>query len=232
MPRQSDADVPYPFLHALLVTQPPSPRAPRADAERNRRRVLDAGARVFAERGASATLNDVARAAGVGVGTVYRKYADKQAMLDALVDDKIASLVRLAEEASMIDDAGVAIRSLLLGVLEKRVADRGFDAMLTGGRSARFAAELGEKFAPTVDRLVARAVRAGELRPGFTGHEVYLLGFMVGKVADITRATDAEAWRRYAQLLIDGTRPSAGTEPLFPAPLSFTDIAGALGRAS
>jgi len=211
----------------------PLTRAPRADAERNRRRVLDAAARVFAERGATATLNDVARAAGVGVGTVYRKFPDKEALLDALFDDKIDSLVRLADEASMIDDAGAAIRGFLLGLMEKRATDRGLDAILTvPGRSVRFSEELGRQFAPTVDRLVARAIHAGELRPDFTGQEVCLLGFMVGKVADITRITDPDAWRRYAQLLVDGTRPSAGTEPLSPGPLSFTDIAAALGRAS
>ncbi len=208
-------------------------RAPRADAERNRRRVLDAGVRVFAEHGATATLNDVARAAGVGVGTVYRKFPDKEAMLDALFDDKIDALVRLAEQASTIDDAGAAIRSFLFGLMEKRATDRGLDAILTTpGRNARFSEELGERFVPTVDRLVARAIRAGELRPDFTGQEVCLLGFMVGKVADVTRDTDPDAWRRYAQLLVDGTRASEGTEALSPAPLSFSDIAIALGRAS
>lgn len=208
-------------------------RSPRADAERNRRRVLDAAARVFAERGAAATLNDVARAAGVGVGTVYRKFADKEAVLDALFDDKIESLVRLADEASSLVDAGAAVRGFLLGLMEKRATDRGLDAILTApGRSARFAEELGRRFAPTVDRLVARAIDAGELRPDFTGQEVCLLGFMVGKVADITRATEPEAWRRYAQILVDGTRPSAATQPLSPAPLSFAEIAAALGRAS
>lgn len=215
------------------MTLAPMTRVPRADAERNRRRVLDAAARVFAERGATATLNDVARAAGVGVGTVYRKFPDKEAMLDALFDDKIDSLVRLAEEVSMIDDAGAAMRGFLLGVMEKRATDRGLDAILMApGRSARFTEELGRQFVPAVDRLVARAIHAGELRSDFTGQEVCLLGFMVGKVADITRTTDPEAWRRYAQLLVDGTRPSAGTEPLFPAPLSFIDIAIALGRAN
>lgn len=187
---------------------------------------------MFAERGATATLNDVARAAGVGVGTVYRKFPDKEAILEALFDDKIDSLVQLADEASMIADAGEAMRGFLLGLMEKRATDRGLDAILMApGRSVRFSEELGRRFAPTVDRLVARAILAGELRPDFTGQEVCLLGFMVGKVADITRATDPEAWRRYAQLLVDGTRPSVGTEPLSPAPLSLTDIAAALGRA-
>lgn len=207
-------------------------RAPRADAERNRRRVLDAAARVFAERGASATLNDVARAAGVGVGTVYRKFPDKEAVLDALFNDKINSLVRLADKASTIDGAGAAVRGFLFDLMQMRATDRGLDAILTSPeRGARFSEELAEKFVPTVDRLVARAIDAGELRPDFTGQEVCLLGFMIGKVADITRATEPDAWRRYAQLLVDGTRASPGTQPLSPDPLSFTDIAIALGRA-
>lgn len=118
-------------------------RAPRADSERNRQRILHAGARVFAERGVSATLNDVARAAGVGVGTVYRKFADKDAVLDALFDGKVEALVDLADEASAIDDAGVAIRTLLLGVMAKRASDRGLDVILTAsGRTDRFTQQL------------------------------------------------------------------------------------------
>ncbi len=214
----------------MTLTQPL--RAPRADAERNRRRVLEAAKSVFAERGANATLNDVARAAGVGVGTVYRKFPDKEALLDALFDDKISALVRLADEASRVEDAGAAIRGLFFSVMEARATDRGLDAILVvPGQSPRFAEELSREFVPTVDRLVARAIEAGELRSGFTSPEVCLLGFMVGKVADITRTTDPDTWRRYAQLLIDGTRPSAGTKPLLPAPLPFDDIAAALGRA-
>lgn len=214
------------------MSSPPLTRLPRVDAERNRRRVLVAAARLFAERGPTATLNDVAHFAGVGVGTVYRKFPDKDAVLDALFDEKIGALLRLADEASVLDDAGAAFRNFLFGVMEMRATDRGLDAILMArGRSTRFTVELGRRFVPKVEQLVARAIRAGELRPDFTGQEVCLLGYMVGKVADVTRTTDPEAWRRYAQLLADGTRPSAGTEPLSPAPLSFTAISTALGRA-
>ena len=83
-------------------------RAPRADAERNRRKILDAAASVFAERGVTATLNEVALAAGVGVGTVYRKFPDKEAVFDALFDVKIDNLVRLAVEASRVQEPGPA----------------------------------------------------------------------------------------------------------------------------
>ncbi|MCR2762718.1 hypothetical protein NQ152_04255 [Microbacterium sp. zg.B48] len=99
-------------------------------------------------------------------------------------------------------------------MMEKRASDRGLDAILTApGRNARFADELGRRFIPTGDRLVAGAVEGGELRPDFSGQEVCFLGFMVGKVADITRESNPEVWRRCAQLLIDGTRPSEKTRP-------------------
>jgi len=215
------------------MTLTPAARPARADAVRNRRLVLDAAARTFAERGISATLNDVARAAGVGIGTVYRKFPDKDAVLEALFDDKIAALVELTDRASEIDDPGEAVRQLLLGVMEKRATDRGLDSILNApARGTRFAHELGRTFVPTVDRLVARAIAAGELRRDFSGQEVCLLGFMIGKVADITRDTDPDLWRRYAQLLIDGTRPAAAAVALSPAPLSFADAAVALGRAN
>ncbi|WP_166999431.1 TetR/AcrR family transcriptional regulator [Paramicrobacterium fandaimingii] len=211
----------------------PVTRAPRADAERNRRRVVDAASLVFAEHGSAATLNDVARAAGVGVGTVYRKFADKDAVLDALFDQKIDALVDLAEHTLTLSDPGAAIRDLLLGVMTKRASDRGLDAILSAqSRSSRFAEELGRRFIPVVDQLVDRAIAAGELRPDFSGQEVCLLGFMVGKVADITRDTNPAVWRRYAQLLIDGTRLQPGIPPLAPEPLSFRENAEALGRAN
>ena len=116
--------------------------------------------------------------------------------------------------------------------MAKRASNRGLDTILmTPSRSARFAQELEERFTPMVDRLVARAVEAGELRADFSGQEVCILGFMVGKVADITRESDPTLWRRYAQMLIDGTRQQEGDPPLVPGPLSFQDSAAALGRA-
>jgi len=152
-------------------------------------------------------------------------------MLDALFDDQIDSLVRLADESSRIEDTGEAIRGFLFGLMEKRATDRVLEAILTmPGQSARFAEELSQNLAPAVNQLVDRAIHAGELRPDLTGQEVCLLSFMVGKVADITRDIDPDAWRRYAQLLIDGTRPSAATKPLSPPPLSLIDVAMALGR--
>lgn len=139
----------------------PVARAPRADAEHHRQRVLDVVSRVFAERGSEATLNDVARAAGVGVGTVYRKFADREALFEGLFDAKFDALVDLAEQASKRPGPGVALRELLLGVISKRASDRGLDAILTSpGGGSRFAEEMERRLSPTTDRLVAPDIEA------------------------------------------------------------------------
>src|SRR5215207_11651643 len=76
----------------------------RADAERNRARILAAAAEVFAERGLDVSLDDIAAHAGVGVGTVYRRFPDKEALIDALCEDKIDRAVALADDALEIQD--------------------------------------------------------------------------------------------------------------------------------
>src|SRR5574342_294589 len=80
----------------------------RADAERNRRRVLSAASDLFAERGLDVSLDEIAAAAGVGVGTVYRRFADKDALIDALFEDKIGDVERLARECLEIEDPWTA----------------------------------------------------------------------------------------------------------------------------
>src|SRR5580692_7177997 len=76
----------------------------RRDAERNRQRILAAAAAVFTERGLDATLDEVARAAGVGVGTVYRRFPDKETLVSELFRDRIDALVTVAEEACAAAD--------------------------------------------------------------------------------------------------------------------------------
>ena len=88
-PQVSDVD-------AMSGTDGEPERPLRKDAERNRQRILAAAAEVFTERGLEATLDDVARHAGVGVGTVYRRFPDKAALADALFEERIDALVELA----------------------------------------------------------------------------------------------------------------------------------------
>src|ERR1044072_6861855 len=74
----------------------PTDRPLRKDAERNRLRILDAAGELFAQRGLGVTLDDIARHAGVGVGTVYRRFADKELLIDALFEQRLESLCALA----------------------------------------------------------------------------------------------------------------------------------------
>src|SRR2546423_10437444 len=90
----------FPYTR-LMATQKPL----RADAERNRRRVLDAAAELFAAKGLAVGLDEIARHAGVGVGTAYRRFPDKRELIEELYEDRVARMVALAERALAADDA-------------------------------------------------------------------------------------------------------------------------------
>lgn len=205
-------------------------RRSRADAERNRRTILDAATRVFAEHGPRATLNDVAREASVGIGTVYRKYPDKEALLDALFDDKIGAILQVVRAAAAIEDAGEAFRTYLGGIIELHAGDRSLATVLFGpGRYERLAGDRFTELATTADALIDAAVAAGELRDGFTRQDTTVLAVMVASVAGATRDADPSAWRRYSEFVVDGTRASANPAAVAQPPLPFAETARALG---
>src|SRR5215217_6312007 len=105
----------------------------RADAERNRERILAAAAELYAERGLDVSLDDIAAAAGVGVGTVYRRFPDKDALIDALFEDKIDRAVELASNALEIEDPWEGLVTFMRGMCRMQAQDRGFrDALLLG----------------------------------------------------------------------------------------------------
>lgn len=207
-------------------------RPPRADAERNRRRILDAATRVFAERGPTATLHDVARAAGVGVGTVYRNFPDRERLLDALFDDKVETFMRPAVDAQEIADPGEAFRSYLLGMLAVHAADKSLATVLFAPhRQARFPQDAAMRLEGITTGIIEAAITAGELRAGFTRQDTVAFGIMIGEVAAATRRLDPQLWRRYAQVIVDGTRPQASTAPLPPDRTPFPAVPEALIRA-
>lgn len=210
---------------------PLAARAPRADAERNRRRILDAATSVFAQHGPSATLSDVAQVAGVGIGTIYRKFPDKTALLDALLQDKIDVVMQVALDAATEDDAGAAFRRYLSGMIALHASDRSLATVLFApDRANRVPAAFTHRLAPVADELIERAIEAGELRDGFTRQDTTVLAVMVSSIAAVTRHLDPLLWRRYAQIVVDGTRPGAMVGPLSPEPLPFAITAEALGR--
>src|SRR5690349_10916702 len=117
--------VAVPFVKPYIgVMSVPTERPLRADARRNRERVLEAARAVFAEHGRDAQMDDVAKKAGVGVGTVYRHFPTKEALIEALVVDSFQKIALRAEAALQADDAWDALASTLWAGAEILAADR------------------------------------------------------------------------------------------------------------
>jgi AcrR family transcriptional regulator len=195
----------------------------RADAVRNRALIVDAARRLFAERGLDVTLHDVAEAAGVGVGTVYRRFPDKDALLGGLVSAKYEALVEIAEKASTEATGRAGLRQYLMNTMELRASDRSLStAVMRAAPQTEEAMGLRARLGEVMAALVARAEAEGAVREGFSPDDVPAVTSMIGSIADRTRGELPDAWRRYAELLVDAVCPPLGDlppmsgEPLLP----------------
>jgi AcrR family transcriptional regulator len=213
------------------TTPPPTPERPlRADAARNRERILKAAHAVFAERGIAATLDDVADRAGVGVGTVYRRFPDKDALIDALFEDRLAEVVAAAEEATTHEDAWLGLTGFLQRTLELQAGDRGlretaFNGRCGGDRVAQARARIG----PVVTRLVERAQASGQLRPGIATSDMPMIQVMLWGIIDASREVSPDLWRRYLAIVLDGLRATPHDLSALPvAPLSLEQVPAAM----
>src|SRR5205823_4492319 len=162
-----------------------SERPLRRDAERNRQRILDAARELFTERGLSVTLNDIAHHAGVGVGTVYRRFPDKAQLIDALFEQRLQQIVELVEAARTDSDPWNGLTRFFEEVLELQAADRGLKELLLGapGAPARVA-RLREQIRPLVADIVQRARAAGHLRADCEPEDLGIVQVMLGVVID------------------------------------------------
>lgn len=205
---------------------PPRERPLRRDAERNRRRMLEAAAEVFAARGLAATLDDVAHHAGLGVGTVYRRFADKDALVEALFEDRIRDLVDLAEAASAAQDPWTGFQEYLAAASERMAADRGLrEAVLSPAHGHSGVTLARAELGPRVDRLTALCRDAGRLRPDVSGTDVATLLHAVQAAADIGGLAHPDHWRRTLGILLDGLTPSRTDHHRLPgAPLTSQDF--------
>jgi AcrR family transcriptional regulator len=202
----------------------------RADAERNRRKLLDAAAELFARKGLSVGLDEIARHAGVGVGTAYRRFPDKAQLIEALFDDRLEQIAALAERCAAADDAWEGLAEFIEGNVALQSADQGLKELILGSPHAiARVEEIRERLLPAVASLVARAQAAGQLRADLTATDIPLVQFMLTALADITRDADPEVWRRYLRLVLDGLGTPA-PEPM-PAPPLPRDALDAVVRA-
>jgi AcrR family transcriptional regulator len=177
----------------------------RADAERNRQRILAAAGTLFAERGLCVSLDDIAHHAGVGVGTVYRRFPDKDALIDALFEGRIREIEALARRCLAIEDPWEAFATLTLEVSRLHARDRGLkETLLEGTRGRDRVRRAREVVTPLADQILVRAQRAGVLRDDIDSIDMPLLHVAVGYVADRTRDVAPDYWERVATILLDG----------------------------
>ena len=198
-------------------------RSLRRDALANRDRILAAAPEVFADLGADAPMEAVARRAGVGVGTLYRRFPTRESLVEALFEQAIGELISRAGQAADEADSAAAFTGFLEAMMRTPMANIVVRELMVGSgsleaRDARGARLLGELL-PAVGRLVARAQEDGVIRKDFSPADVPPLLLALAAIASEARPIAPELWRRFMQLFLDGLRPEAAT-PLAHPPLT------------
>jgi AcrR family transcriptional regulator len=195
-----------------------SARPLRRDAERNRQRILTAAGELFAERGLAVTLDDIARHAGVGVGTVYRRYPDKELLIDALFEERLKALCEAAEAALGVEEPwdGLVLFFERGGELQAR--DRGLKEIIADhAHGGECLIRARDRLRVLVTELFDRARAAGVIRPDAEALDTPMIFMMLGPLMERAHDVDPDLWRRYLGLVLDGLRPESATPLPRPA---------------
>ena len=203
---------------STIATRSPRKRPLRADARRNHERLLTAARATFDERGADACLDDIARRAGVGIGTLYRHFPTRRDLLAAVLNDDIEALCVEAERLLTSPTSGDALISWLRAVVTHAAASRGLAANL-------FCAPPDDQFTSVPAciqmrsagaQLLARAQAAGDVRPDIDSSDLFTL---VNGIAWATEQAsgDRETADRLLSLMLDGLRGTEGPRGPLPA---------------
>ena len=198
-----------------------APRPLRRDAAENRERVIEAAGVVFAEHGLDAGVDEVAKLAGVGMGTLYRRFPTKQALIEELIGNLRRELLRLADVAAERTD-GTGLEELLVAVGQLQAEQAGCLQQLMEQSDAEL--ETLREFRLQLDRLLAEAQRQGRVRPDVTRGDISMLLWSLSGVIQTTRTVAPHAWRRHLELFLAGLRPVGAVEfdqPLQEKPLTI-----------
>lgn len=208
-----------------------SDRGLRADAERNRERILDAAREVFAEQGLEASTNEVARRAGVGVATLFRRFPTRDALVGAVFADKMSGYSAAIDEALAEPDPWRGFCGFVERVCQMQADDRGFGDVLTLTFPTAKALEAERnRAAHALTELLDRAKAAGRLRQDFAHQDVPLILMANAGVITATRDAAPDAWRRLVGYLVQAF--AADAEQPLPAPPTTRQMYRAMTRLS
>lgn len=225
-------DIVNPLLRYTGRVPEPAERALRKDAARNRERLLEAARQLFAEHGLTVTLNDIAHHAGVGVGTAYRRFANKEELIDALFEESLQDLAAVAHEALEQPDAWTALVDFLERSLHMQFGDRGLNQIMNDASLGHErVSDARDRIAPLMVQLVQRAKEQGAIRPDFDQTDIIFMQLGLSAVMDGSRAIEPELYRRYLTMFLDGIRTDRGVfTPLPVAALSAEQTHQAMTR--
>jgi AcrR family transcriptional regulator len=191
----------------------------RRDAARNRERILEAAGEVFAARGLEVTLDDIARHAGVGVGTVYRRFRDKEQLIDALFDDRMDAVLTVAEQALAADDPWLGLEGFFVSIFELQAADRGLRELAFAGKHGRERVTRAKaRIEPVIAEVVARGQASGQLRDDIRADDIPLIQKMLAEIIEIAGDVSPGLWRRYLTIVLDGLRTQRDGPTPLPVP--------------
>ncbi|WP_194814988.1 TetR/AcrR family transcriptional regulator [Nocardia sp. XZ_19_385] len=213
------------------ATTPAPPRRLRADAARNQQRILAAAADLFAEHGLEITLDDVAERAGVGVGTVYRRFANKKELIAEVFAQKIDEFAVAAEDAARHEDPWLGMVQFFEYACTHLATNRGFsDVLLELEDDLERFTQVRDRIKPTVGFIIDRAKDAGALAPGIEPSDFFALIHMVDALAEFARPVNSDTWQRYMAIALNGLRSDAvPRRPLTVAPLTDEEVEQAKG---
>ena len=189
-------------------------KALRADARRNREAVIAAAKRLFADQGLDAQMPDVAKAAKVGVGTVYRHFPTKDDLIAALVAERFERLAQKAREGLEMDDAWEGVCDFIRFSAQIQADDRGLCEVMGSRPEVMDSAAQAAGLPELCDRLVRRAKRSGELRRDLVWEDIPMIACGLGRITQATVGPAAGRWPRLVEIILDGLRaPGSGKLP-------------------
>jgi AcrR family transcriptional regulator len=229
-------DVRHPLTVSVLdmadMAERPA-RALRADAAQNRERILAAAAELFAQRGLQVSLNEIAHHAGVGVGTVYRRFANKEEVIEALFEQRLSDVADVAQQALEDPDAWGGLVTFISRAMHMQFGDVGLNQIMNdrslGDARVR---EVRDRIAPIITGLVAKAKQQGVVRPDFDQSDIIFIEVALSAVMQASREVSPDLYQRYLTMFLDGVTTARGAfTPLPVLPLTPHETHAAMTRA-
>ncbi|MBE8517332.1 TetR/AcrR family transcriptional regulator [Amycolatopsis sp. H6(2020)] len=207
----------------------------RRDAEENRARLIEVAAEVFAERGLDVTLDQIAARAGLAVGTMYRNFPSKAALIEVVFEHRGAQFAQVAHDANAHEDSWEGLVYFVEGMNTLMAGDRGLrDVFMSTRDGAEGIARTRDEYGPAVEQLIARAKADGYLRAEVERTDLFMVDVMIDAARSYAGPVDAEQWRRCLAVVLAGLRrqPSTDVAELPGSALSPAELERAMREAA